>query len=91
MSFILITPRLRTFFREETFVVDVATKDFLPQFLGMAEALHAKLVSAISFLPFPDELTKMVQAQIQADTALLENGGTISLTEAALRRRKETS
>jgi len=45
--------QLRTFHRDDIYIIDVVTKDYFPRFFNKVEALHLEVVSAIRKLTFP--------------------------------------
>ena len=57
--------QLRTFHREEIYIVDVVVKDYFQDFFNNAEQFHKELVSAIRKLKLPVEFRTAARANIK--------------------------
>ena len=57
--------QLRTYHREDIYVIDVVTKEYFERFLNEVHQFHKQLVAAIKMVSFPSDLKAAVKGKLK--------------------------
>jgi hypothetical protein len=70
--------QLRTFHREDIYVIDVVTRDYFARLFDKVEAFHSDIVSAIRNLKFPAEFRTAAWANLKAMRNEVDDGAVLT-------------